>query len=112
MADPFVSSKSKLAWAKDNLLPDLDKRIREFHNLDPYKKIVEPNPKKPGWEVYKIKLTLPFPESFGNITSDIVAICAASLTTPDTRSLWRRVSLALETAPSRSQKISPIWLAR
>ena len=72
MADPFVSSKSKLVWAKDNLLPDLDKRIREFHNLDPYKKFVEPSPKKPGWEVYKIKLTLPFPESFGNITSDIV----------------------------------------
>jgi len=70
--EPFASSRSKLAWAKENLLPDLDRRIREFHNLDPYAKVVEPDPQRPGWEIHKIKLVQPFPEAFGNITSDIV----------------------------------------
>jgi len=72
MTDPFSNSKSKLTWAKENLLPDLDRRIREFHNLDPYDKVVEPDPEQPGWEVYKIKLVKPFPEAFGNLASDIV----------------------------------------
>ena len=71
MSDPFASSRSKLAWAKESLLPDLDKRIREFLNLDPYAQIVEEDV-NPGWEVHKIKLVKPFPEAFGNLVGDVV----------------------------------------
>jgi len=79
MPDPFSSSRSKLTWAKETLLPDLDKRIREFHNVNPYAKVIEPDPKRPDWEVYKIKLTQPFPDAFGNITSDIVGNLRSAL---------------------------------
>jgi hypothetical protein len=71
--DPFQSSRSKLTWAKDNLLPDLNRRLCEFHDLEPYTKVVETDPKIPGWEVHKIKLVEPFPEAFGNLTFDIVS---------------------------------------
>jgi hypothetical protein len=29
--------------AKENLLPDLDRRIREFDNLNPYARVIEPD---------------------------------------------------------------------
>jgi hypothetical protein len=80
MSDAFASSKSKLAWAKENLLPDLDKRIREFHNLDPYAQVVEPDT-QPGWEVHKIKLVRPFPEAFGNLVGDLVGNLREALDT-------------------------------
>ena len=79
MSDPFSSSRSKLAWAKENLLPDLDRRIGEFHNLDPYAKVVEPDPQTAGWEIHKIKLVKPFPESLGNLTSDLVVNLRSAL---------------------------------
>jgi hypothetical protein len=79
MTDAFASSRSKLAWAKENLLSDLHRRIEDFHNLDPYAQVVEPDPQTPGWEVHKIKLVKPFPEAFGNITSDIVVNLRSAL---------------------------------
>ena len=79
MSDPFASSKSNLAWAKETLWPDLDRRLREFHTLDPYAKVIEPDPHNPGWEIHKIKLIQPFPESFGNLTSDIVVNLRSAL---------------------------------
>ncbi len=78
MPDSFASSRSKLAWAKENLLPDLDRKIREFHDLDPYEKVIEPDV-RPGWEVHKIKLVKPFPEAFANLTSDIVVNLRSAL---------------------------------
>ena len=79
MPDPFASSRQKLAWAKDNLLPDLHKRILEFGNGEPYAKVVEADPQRPDWEVYKIKLVTQFPEAFGNLTSDIVVNLRSAL---------------------------------
>jgi hypothetical protein len=73
MPDPFESSRSKLTWAEENLFPDLDRRIREFHALTPYEKIIEPDTQTPGWEIHKIKLVKPFPKEFGNLTFDIVS---------------------------------------
>ena len=81
MSDPFASSRSKLVWAKENLLPDLDRRIREFHNLEPYAKVVEPDPQAPGWEIHKIKLVQPIPEAFGNLTGDVVGNLREALDT-------------------------------
>lgn len=79
MPKPFASSYSKLAWAKENLLPDLDRRIRQFHDLNPYVQVVEPDPQTPGWQIHKIKLVRPFPEEFGNLTSDIVVNLRSAL---------------------------------
>jgi len=81
MPDHFASSRIKLAWAKENLLPDLDRRIREFHNLEPYAKIIEPDPQTPGWEIHKIKLVQPFPEAFSNLTGDLVGNLREALDT-------------------------------
>jgi len=80
MSDPFASSRSKLAWAKENLFPDLQRRIEEFHNLEPYAKIIEPDTQA-GWEVHKIKLIKPFPESFGNLVGDLVGNLRETLDT-------------------------------
>jgi hypothetical protein len=71
MSDPFASSRSKLAWAKENLFPDLHHRIEGWMSQSPYAKIIEAD-SKPGWEVHKIKLVQPFPETFGNIVGDLV----------------------------------------
>jgi hypothetical protein len=79
-SDPFASSRSKLAWAKENLLPDLNRKIDEFHNLNPYAKIIEPDVQA-GWEVHKIKLIHPFPEAFGNLVGDVVGNLRESLDT-------------------------------
>jgi len=79
MPNPFDSSRRKIAWAEENLFPDLDRRIREFHSLNPYAKVVEPDPQTSDWEIHKIKLVQPFPEAFGNITSDIVVNLRSAL---------------------------------
>jgi hypothetical protein len=71
MPDPFFSSRSKLAWAKENLFPDLHRRISEWMNHDPYAKVVEPD-SQPGWEVHKIKMVKPFPPEIANIVGDLV----------------------------------------
>ena len=81
MSDPFASSRSKLAWAKENLLPDLHRRIEEFGNLNPYAKVIEPDPQTPGWEIHKIKLVRPFPEAFGNLVGDLVGNLREALDT-------------------------------
>jgi hypothetical protein len=77
MTDPFASSRSKLAWAQEHL-PDLERRIDKFHDLDPYARVIEPDAKS-GWEIHKIKLVKPFPDAFGNITSDIVVNLRSAL---------------------------------
>jgi hypothetical protein len=80
MSDPFASSKSKLAWAKENLLPDLHRRISEWMNQDPYAKVVEAD-LKPGWEVHKIKMVKPFPPEIANIVGDLVGNLREALDT-------------------------------
>jgi len=72
MSDAFAKPKSKLAWAKENLPPDLHQRIEGWLSLDPYAQVIEPDPQKPGWEIHKIKLVKPFPEAFGNLVGDVV----------------------------------------
>jgi hypothetical protein len=79
MSDPFASSRSRLAWAKETLIPDLNKRLWEFNNLNPYAKVIEPDPQKPDWEIHKIKLVQPFPEAFANIASDVVVNLRSAL---------------------------------
>jgi hypothetical protein len=72
MSDPFASSRSKLAWAKEHLFTDLHQRVEGFHSLQPYTRVVEPDPKRPGYEIHKIKLVKPFPEEIRNVTGDLV----------------------------------------
>ncbi len=80
-ADPFASSRSKLTWAKENLLPDLNRRIDEFHDIEPYAKVIEPDPQAPGWEIHKIKLVRPLPEAVINLVGDLVGNLRESLDT-------------------------------
>ena len=98
MSDAFASPKSKLAWAKENLLPDLHQRIEGWLSLDPYAQVIEPDPQKPGWEIHKIKLVKPFPEAFGNLVGDVVGnlrevldtagyAIALALNNPDARNI-------------------------
>ncbi len=81
MGKPFASSRSKITWAKESLLPNLDNTIADFHRLDPYHKVIEPDPQAPGWEIHKIKLVMPFPESIVNITCDLVGNLREALDT-------------------------------
>lgn len=71
MTDPFASARSKLAWAQEHL-PDLNRRIEEWSELDPYAEIIEADPQRPGYEIHKLKLVKPLPDAFGNATGDLV----------------------------------------
>lgn len=71
MSDPFESSKNKLARAHEHFL-DLQKKIIEFTDIDPYERVIEPHPDKPGYVVHKVKLTQALPPSIGDIAGDMV----------------------------------------
>lgn len=70
MADPFDSSHRKIARAEKHMY-DLEREIREFQQLDPYERVIEPDPDKPDHQVHKIKLTKAIPESIGDLIGDI-----------------------------------------
>jgi len=72
MTDPFASSHSKVARAKEHFA-DLEKRVKAFVDLKPYKEITEDDPNRPGFTVYKVKITEPLPEAIGNVLGDLVS---------------------------------------
>jgi hypothetical protein len=71
MSDPFADAKSKLAWANKRFA-DLQREVRNFGQLYPYKEIVEPHPDKPGHQVRKIRLIQALPPDIAHITAEIV----------------------------------------
>jgi hypothetical protein len=71
MSDPFESSRRKLARAEEHFV-ELQRKITEFTQVDPYTTVIEPHPEKPDHEVHKVKLTTPLPDSIGDITGDLV----------------------------------------
>lgn len=72
MSDPFSSSRRKVARAKEHFA-DLEKRVKTFVDLKPYKEITEDDPNRPGFIVYKVRLTEPLPEAIGSVLGDLVA---------------------------------------
>lgn len=74
----FASSHSKIARAKEHFA-DLELRIKQFIDLDPYEQFIEDDPDRAGFKVHKIRLTKPLPESIGNILGDLVGNLRSSL---------------------------------
>ena len=70
MADPFDSSRRKIARAKEHLA-NLEGKVKEFVLSDPYARVVEPHPDKPEYFIHKIKLTKPLPSSFADIAGEM-----------------------------------------
>jgi hypothetical protein len=71
LADPLESSKNKIARAKEHFA-DLQTKIADFIELEPYETIAEPHPNKADHVVNKIRLTQALPSSIGDITGDMV----------------------------------------
>ncbi len=80
MSDTFASSRSKIARAKEHFA-DLEKRVKAFVDLNPYKEITEDDPNRPGFKVLKLKLTEPLPETIGNVLGDLVGNLRSALDT-------------------------------
>ncbi|MGA9566532.1 MAG: hypothetical protein WBS19_13480, partial [Candidatus Korobacteraceae bacterium] len=91
MADPFASSRSKLAWAEKRL-NDLEGEISDFVALQPYARVAEPHPDKPDHVVHKIRLTKSPPEHLTNIVGEVVDGLRSALDTAG-------YSVALAVAP-------------
>jgi len=80
MTNPFASSHSKIARAKEHFA-ELEKRVKAFVDLNPCKEITEDDPSRPGFKVFKVKLTEPLPEAVGNILGDLVGNLRSALDT-------------------------------
>ena len=80
MSDPFASSRSKIARAKEHLV-EFARRIDDFHNLRPYEQVAENDPDRPGFVIHKMKLTKPLPDSIGNVLGDSVGNLREALDT-------------------------------
>jgi hypothetical protein len=78
LSDPLESSRRKLARAKEHFA-DLQRKISEFEDSDPYIRVEEIHPDKINHLVHKVKLTHPLPTSFENITVDLVGNLRSSL---------------------------------
>ena len=50
---------------------DLGRKIGEFTRLDPYERVIEPDPNTPEHCIYKIKLTKPIPDGIADIVGDL-----------------------------------------
>lgn len=70
MADPFESSRRKIAWAKKHI-EDLTREVNAFLKEDPYEVFTEPHPSKAEHVVYKVRLR-PLPSALAEITGDAV----------------------------------------
>jgi len=70
MSDPFESSHRKIARAKKHL-KDLHRENLKFVNGNRYKRVIEPDPDKPGHTIHKIKLTEELSPDIGDIVADI-----------------------------------------
>jgi hypothetical protein len=71
MADPFESSRRKIARAEEHLA-DLKRKISDLGSDSPYERVMEPDPDNPNHEIHKLKLTKVLPPSLAEITGDIV----------------------------------------
>jgi hypothetical protein len=78
MTDPFLSSKRKLARAKEHI-GDFKARFDAFTNEHPYEQVVELDPNNPYQKIHKIRLTKPIPECLDVIAADAVANLRAVL---------------------------------
>ena len=80
MSDPFASSLSKIARAKEHFT-EFERCIDEFHNLHPYEQVAENDPNQAGFVIHKMKLTKPLPDAVGNVLGDLVGNLREALDT-------------------------------
>jgi len=78
MADPFESSRRKIARAKEQLA-NLEREVTWFQMSNPYTRVIEPHTDRPGHEVHKIKRTKTLPLSINDIAADVVGNLRNSL---------------------------------
>ena len=78
MTDPFDSSRRKLARAEEHF-GDLQRKIEDFNEKQPYERIVEPHPDKPGHTIEKVRMTHEIPASIADKTADIVISLRSAL---------------------------------
>jgi hypothetical protein len=78
MTDPFASSRQKLARAEKHFL-GLQEEIQSFGQKQPYKRVVELHPQKPGHTIFKIRMTEELPPSIADTTADIVGSLRSAL---------------------------------
>jgi hypothetical protein len=78
MSDPFDSSHQKLARA-DKHFVELQREITVFNNLQPYERVVEAHPDKPGHTVEKIRMTQPIPAGIADNAADIAISLRSAL---------------------------------
>jgi hypothetical protein len=78
MADLFESSRQKLARA-DKHFAELQREIFAFNNLQPYERVIEAHPDKPGHTVEKIRMTQPIPAGIADNTADIAISLRSAL---------------------------------
>jgi hypothetical protein len=74
MSEPFASSRQKIARAKEHLI-NLNREIQKFTLINPYARVIEPHPNKPGHEIHKIKMTQEIPV----VIVDTIADCVQNL---------------------------------
>ena len=69
-ADPFESSRRKIARAKEHFA-DLKRKIQDFERIHPYESVVELHPDEPNHKVHKVKLTQALPGAIADVTADM-----------------------------------------
>ena len=77
MTDPFDSSRRKLARAEEHF-GDLQGEIEDFNEKQPYERIVEPHPDKPGHTIEKVRMTHEIPASIADRVSCPMGPCCVS----------------------------------
>lgn len=60
MTEPFASAHQKLAWGRKHIA-ELERELAAFYKVSPGKVVSEPHPDKPGYKVYKLRMTRPLP---------------------------------------------------
>jgi hypothetical protein len=78
MSDPFESSRQKFTRA-DKHFADLQREIDTFNQRNPYERVVEPHPDRPGHTVQKIRMTQEIPANIADIAADIVISLRSAL---------------------------------
>jgi hypothetical protein len=78
MSAPFASSRQKFARAEKHFA-DLEREIEAFGQKQPYKRVTEPHPDKPGHFIFKIKMTEELPPVIADTTADIVSSLRSAL---------------------------------
>lgn len=71
MADPFESSRRKIARAKQHI-QNFKRHVGRFEKKEPYKPLAELDPQSPNTRVHKVKLVEPLPVVLGEIVADAV----------------------------------------